>query len=78
MATYQQGDVVIVTVYGGSCVRRRVWNDHGRGVDICSEADYQRAITQGVPPRIVGFPREDIEPATATIAPAPGAGSTEP
>jgi urocanate hydratase len=60
MSSYQRGDVVILLAYGGAHLTRRVWEDAGAGVLICSEAGYQEAIRTGQEPNPVGWPREDV------------------
>lgn len=59
--TYRRGDIVRLLAYGGDRLVRRVWQDLGRGVAICSEDTYQRAIRDGIAePNCVGWPREDV------------------
>lgn len=57
---YHCGDEVLLLAYRGEKLRRRVWQDFGRGVAICSEASYQEAIRTGIEPLCVGWPREDV------------------
>jgi hypothetical protein len=57
---YQPGDVVRLRAYKGEILIRRVWQDVGRGVAICSEGAYQRALQTGEEPNCVGWPREDV------------------
>lgn len=49
-------------------ITRRVWQDVGRGVMICTEETYQTAIRDGYEVFAVGFPKEDVE--LADTAPA--------
>lgn len=58
----ERGELVRVRVYSGEVVPRRVWQDVGRGVLLCTEDGYERAIKTGREPVCVGFPRDDIEP----------------
>ena len=56
----ERGAEVTVVAYRGERLRRRVWEDAGPGVLICSEEEYQRAMREGDEPLYVGFPREDV------------------
>jgi len=58
----ERGDLVKVRVYGGDVVVRRVWEDVGPGVLLCTDKAYERAAATGQEPVCVGFPREDIRP----------------
>lgn len=44
--------------FGGKKLRRRVWEDTGDAVFICSEEEYQRAIRQSDEANASGFPKE--------------------
>lgn len=55
-----RGDEVTVTAYGGAQLRRRVWEDVGTGVLLCSETEYRRALEIGLEPQYSGFPKEDV------------------
>jgi hypothetical protein len=71
----QRGDIVLLRAYRGEQIQRRVWQDVGRGVVICSEAGYQEAIRTGLAPtNCVGWPREDV---LEVVEPALGAEDRE-
>jgi hypothetical protein len=55
-----RGTEVTVVAYGGERLRRRVWQDLGSGVLLCSEREYQRALGVGDEPQYSGFPKEDV------------------
>lgn len=55
-----RGAEVTVIVFRGERRRRRVWEDLGPGVLICTEEEYRRAVETGEEPMYVGFPREDV------------------
>ena len=57
---FQRGELVDVIAYGGATLRRRAWLDVGRGVLVCSESDYQVALSGDSEPRTVGFPKDDV------------------
>lgn len=60
MSAYRRGDIVRLLAYRGEILIRRVWRDNGRGVEICSEENYQIALRDGVEAESVGWPREDV------------------
>ena len=55
-----RGAAVTVRAYRGALLHRRVWEDTGRGVMLCSETGFQRAVESGEPPLCSGFPKEDV------------------
>ena len=55
-----RGDEVTVVAYRGERLRRRVWEDVGPGVLLCSETEYHRALQGGAEPQYSGFPKEDV------------------
>jgi len=55
-----RGDEVTVRAFRGELLQRRVWADAGRGVLLCSESSFQRAMQSGEPPLYSGFPKEDV------------------
>lgn len=55
-----RGAEVTVRAYRGELLHRRVWQDTGRGVMLCSESGFQRAVESGEPPLCSGFPKEDV------------------
>jgi hypothetical protein len=55
-----RGTEVIVIAYGGKRLRRRVWEDVGEGVLICTEEEYQRAMREQDEANSSGFPKEDV------------------
>ena len=56
----QPGDNVQVTEYGGIKSTRRVVADRGATVEVCNEAEYESACTEGRNPRGVGFRRQYV------------------
>ena len=56
-----RGEIVKVKVLSGENVHRRVWEDAGRGVLLCTEEGYHQALQTGREPVVVGFPREDVQ-----------------
>jgi hypothetical protein len=56
----ERGDEVTVVSFRGVLLQRRVWEDAGVGVLVCSENDYQQALLSGDEPLFVGFPKRDI------------------
>ena len=62
---FQRGQIVTARAYGGGLITRRVWRDAARGVLLCSESGYQRALVDGTEPLWSGFPREDVAVAEA-------------
>lgn len=55
-----RGTEVTVIAYGGVLLHRRVWEDVGIGVLVCSEEDYKRALRLGEEPPASGFPKQDV------------------
>jgi hypothetical protein len=55
-----RGLEVLVRGYGGNERRLRVWEDHGDSVSVCSDDEYERAVTQGDEPLYVGVARDAI------------------
>ncbi len=55
-----RGTRVTVLAFGGEKLQRRVWEDDGNGVLICTEEEYQRAIRQNDEATCSAFPRTDI------------------
>ncbi len=64
----QRGDLAGVRLYGGENVVRRVWEDLGKAVLLCSQEAYDRASKTGEEPVWVGFPRHDVQPISRTDA----------
>jgi hypothetical protein len=58
--TLSQGVVVTVRAFGDRKLRRRVWEDIGNVVLICTEEEYQRALHDNDEATCSGFPKEDI------------------
>lgn len=56
----ERGTEVTVIAYKGVRLRRRVWEDTGPGLLLCSEQEYQRARHLGDEARAAGFPKEDV------------------
>jgi hypothetical protein len=58
-----RGQMVSVDAIDGP-VLRRVWEDFGWAVQVCSERQYE-ALERGLPaPMPIGFRRSDVHPAT--------------
>lgn len=57
----KRGEIVRVRLYGGEIVLRRVWEDAGSGLLLCTEEAYRHALETGEEPICVGFPRQDVE-----------------
>lgn len=55
-----RGSEVVVVAYRGVALPRRVWEVAGKGVLVCSEEEYRRALRLGEEPRAVGFPKWDV------------------
>jgi hypothetical protein len=55
-----RGSKVTVVAYGGGLLHRRVWEDVGAGVLVCSEEEYRRALRLGEEPPAAGFPKRDV------------------
>jgi len=55
-----RGTEVRVLAYGDKVLQRRVWDDAGQGVMVCSEQEYQRALSTKDEPLCSGFPKRDI------------------
>jgi hypothetical protein len=55
-----RGTKVTVIAFGGRNLRRRVWEDIGDVVLICTEEEYQRAIGNNDEATCSGFPKDDI------------------
>lgn len=67
--TLNRGAEVTVRAFGGRKLRRRVWEDIGDVVLICTEEEYQRASLHHDEATCSGFPKEDVvEIAGTTLA----------
>lgn len=60
VARLERGTKVTVRAYGGALLRRRVWEDVGRGVMVTNEREYQCALQDGEEALASGFPKSDI------------------
>ena len=58
--TLDHGMMVTVIAFGGKKLRRRVWEDIGDVVLICTEEEFQRALHHGDEATCSGFPKDDI------------------
>ncbi len=58
--TLSRGVEVIISAFGGKRLRRRVWEDIGNVVLICTEEEYQRSLYYNDEATCSGFPKEDI------------------
>ena len=56
----KRGTVVTVIAFGGKRLCRRVWEDIGDVVLICTEEEFQRAIRNNDEATCSGFPKNDI------------------
>lgn len=56
----ERGTEVTVRAFRGIRLRRRVWEDVGRGVLLTSEPEYQRAMRDGDEAKAAGFPKHDV------------------
>lgn len=50
----------MVRLYGGKVAMRRVVEDYGPVVAICTEDEYENALAEGRRPDGLGFPRQDV------------------
>lgn len=57
---YEKGDRVRVQGFGGRTAILRVWEQRERGLLLCSEAGYRRAL-EGGEVVTVGFPWSDVK-----------------
>jgi len=60
VAEFERGALVTVAAFGGVHLLRRVWDDSGEGILLCSEQEYQRALASGDEPLFVGFPKASL------------------
>ena len=58
--TLNRGTEVTVIAFGGRKLRRRVWEDIGDVILICTEEEYQRALHYNDEATCSGFPKDDI------------------
>ncbi len=56
----KQGTRVITLDWKQRELEQVVWRDTGRGVLLCTQDAYIRAVSAGTEPVTVGFPREDV------------------
>lgn len=59
-AMFERGMQVVVTAYEGRQVQRRVWEDAGDGVLVCSEEEYRRALRNKDEARAAGVSKHDV------------------
>ena len=62
MSRFKRGDQVLAKIFGGSQVLRRVWEDAGNTVYLCSERQYAALLSGWDAPMPIGFPRGDVAP----------------
>lgn len=55
-----RGDIVTVIAFGGRKLHRRVWEDIGDVILICTEEEYQRALRFKDEATCSGFPKDTI------------------
>ena len=55
-----RGDLVRVRAFGGEVLERRVVDDLGKHVVVCSEAEFRRAAAEHREPQGIGFPKSDV------------------
>lgn len=56
----KRGERVTVVAFRGNRLDRRVWEDVGAGVLVCSDDEYQKALQLGIEPQSSGFPKQDV------------------
>lgn len=56
----KRGDHVRLRGYGGEELVRRVVDETGAHVIVCTEEEYQAALKESRPPAAVGFRKTDI------------------
>jgi hypothetical protein len=71
---FDRGDEVTVVAFRGIRLKRRVWEDTGPGLLVCSEAEWERALRAGEEPLCSGFPKADV--IVGPAPPEPSGGST--
>ncbi len=57
---FERGTEVTVIAYRGVLLQRRVWEDTGPGVLVCTEEEWRRAERAGEEPLWSGFPKQDV------------------
>ena len=57
----EKGVLVEVVLFGGGRAKRRVVQDGGKVVIVCTESEYRRARAEGRQPEGIGFPRGDVK-----------------
>ncbi len=62
-----KGDTVIVLAHGGVKLRRRIVEDKGDVVLLCSDDEFLEAEKIGRVPSCIGFPSKDIINVTAKV-----------
>jgi hypothetical protein len=58
---YQRGDQVLVEGFGGRQAMLRVWEVRERGLILCTEWDYNRAVNEDGVVTALGFPMCDVK-----------------
>jgi hypothetical protein len=51
---------ITALVFGGKCLRRRVWEELQTSVLVCMEEEYQRAVQSHEEAVCTGIPKEDV------------------
>ena len=63
----KRGDSVRVRAYPDKVLARVVWEVEKTYVVVCRPEVYKQAVASGTEPEVfMGFPNEDVEPATET------------
>jgi hypothetical protein len=60
-AFMEEGVLVEVVLFGGALAKRRVVQDCGKLVVVCTEGEYEKAKSEGRLPEGIGFPRADVK-----------------
>ncbi len=61
MNQLKKGEMVVAKTYGGGEVERRVWEDIGETVYLCSERQYEALNKGWDAPMPIGFPKQDVK-----------------
>lgn len=61
MDQLKKGEMVMAKTYGGGQVERRVWEDTGETVYLCSERQYEALNKGWDAPMPIGFPKQDVK-----------------
>ena len=56
----KKGEHVLARTFGGAEVLRRVWEDAGRIVYLCSDRQFEALSNGWAAPMPIGFPKDDV------------------